>query len=65
MTSKPWHAGNRVDSNPAGSLKVGDVGAWILPLGRGALLTWPTQVDEAKHVLLGREAHGGTALWSA
>jgi hypothetical protein len=48
-----------------GSLKVGDVRAWILPLGRGALLTWRTQVDEAKHVLLGREPHGGTALWGA
>jgi hypothetical protein len=48
-----------------GSLKVGDVGACILPLGRGASLTWRTQVDEAKHVLLGREARGGTALWGA
>jgi hypothetical protein len=48
-----------------GSLKVGDVRAWILPLGRGALLTLRAQMDEANHALLGREADGGTALRGA
>jgi hypothetical protein len=66
VTGKPLVCREAVsNSNPLGSLKIGDVRAWILALRRGALLTWQTQMDKAKHVLLGREVHGGTALWGA
>jgi len=56
-----------VHSNPPslGSLEVGDVRAWMLPLGWGTLLTWRTQVDEAKHVLSRPKGHGSAALQAA
>src|SRR5271165_3108040 len=48
-----------------GSLEIDDVRARVLAFGRRAPLARRTQVDEAQHVLLGREADCGTALWGA